>query len=82
MARYNVSFSFSECGRLHPTKIFLTLGEPFAAGKPLAEVYNAESRRPEVIKLFRYPRYRASCPVTRNSLIINNSERLYLVAPI
>ena len=78
MARYNVSFSFSECGRLHPTKIFLTRGDQFAAGKPLSEVYNAESFPPEVIKLFRYP---AFCPVTRNSLIINNSERLYLVAP-
>jgi hypothetical protein len=55
MARYNVSFSFSECGRLHSTKILLTLGEPFAAGKPLAEVDNAESLLPEVIKLFRYP---------------------------
>lgn len=79
MARYNLSFSFSECGRLHPTKIFLTLGESFAAGKPLAEVYNAEPLLPEVIKLFRYP---AFCPVTRNSLVINNSERWHLVAPI
>jgi hypothetical protein len=42
MARYNVSFSSSECGRLHPTKIFLTRGEEFAARKTLAEVYKAE----------------------------------------
>lgn len=79
MARYNVSFPCSECSRLHPTKIFPTLGEPFAAGKPLSEVYNAESLSPEVIKLFRYS---AFSPVTRNSLIINNSERSYLVAVI
>jgi hypothetical protein len=79
MARYNVSFSCSECGRLHPTKIFLSRGEQFAARKPLAEVYKAEPLPPEVINLFRYP---ALCPVTRNSVILNYSDRLYLVASI
>jgi hypothetical protein len=79
MARYNVSFLCGECGRLHPTKIFLSRGKQFAGRKPLAKVYKAQSLPTEVIKLFRYA---ALCPATRNSVIINNSERLYLVAPI
>jgi hypothetical protein len=47
MARYNVSFSCSEYGRLHPTKIFLSRGKQFATRTPLAEVYKAESLPPK-----------------------------------
>jgi hypothetical protein len=77
MARYNVSFSCSECGRLHPTKIFLTLQQGLAGREKLSEVYKGEPLPPEIIKLFRHP---ALCPITRNSVVINYSDRLYLVA--
>jgi hypothetical protein len=76
MAQYNVSFSCNECGRLHPTKLFLTLSKDFAAGEKLSQVYRGEPPPPEVIKLFRTP---ALCPVTRNSVIVDYSDRLHLV---
>jgi hypothetical protein len=79
MARYNVSYSCSECGRLHPTKVFLTRREEFPARKTLTEVYGAEPLPAEVIRLFRYP---ALCPVTRNSVTISHGDRLYLVGSV
>jgi hypothetical protein len=76
MARYNVSFSCNECGRLHPTKLFLTLSKDFATGEKLSQVYSGEPLPSEVIKLFRHP---ALCPITKNSVIIDYSDRLHLV---
>jgi hypothetical protein len=76
MARYNVSFSCSQCGRLHPTKIFLTLEQGFAGPENLSEVYKKEPLPPEIIKLFRHP---CLCPLTGNSIVINYSDLLYLV---
>ena len=52
MAQYNVSFSCNECGRLHPTKLFLTLSKDFAAGEKLSQVYRGDRLRPKSLNCF------------------------------
>jgi hypothetical protein len=73
---YNVSFSCSECGRPHATKINLSFAKTFAKGTTIRDVYSREPLPRDVIKLLRNP---ALCPVTRNSVIIDHAERLYLI---
>lgn len=77
MAKYNVTFSCGECGRFHPTEISLSLHQGLPPRENIYDVYEEESLPPEIIKLFRTP---ALCPVTRNSVVIDYSARLYVVA--
>jgi hypothetical protein len=75
MARYNVSFLCSDCGRIHPTKISVTVTDGPGRMKRIDEVYTPSAVPPEVTKLFRTY---VMCPVTRNSLKLDEKE-LYLV---
>jgi hypothetical protein len=74
--QYNVAFSCSECGRPHATKVYLTYAKKFATGTTIRDVYNREPLPRDVIKLLRNP---ALCPVTRNSVVLDHAEKLYLV---
>jgi hypothetical protein len=47
MARYNVSFSCGQCGRFHPTKVFLTFEKDFAAREKLSLVYKRYVSEPD-----------------------------------
>ena len=74
--QYKVAFSCSECGRPHATKVYLTHPKTFATGTTIRDVYSREPLPREVIKILRNP---ALCPVTRNSLVLDHAENLYLV---
>jgi hypothetical protein len=74
--QYKVAFSCSECGRPHATKVYLTHAKTFATGTTIRDVYSREPLPRDVIKLLRNP---ALCPVTRNSVVLDHAEKLYLV---
>jgi hypothetical protein len=74
--QYQVAFSCSECGRPHATKVYLTHAKTFATGTTIRDVYSREPLPREVIKILRNP---ALCPVTRNSVVLDYAEKLYLV---
>jgi hypothetical protein len=75
MARYNVSFLCSDCGRFHQTKTSVTVMDGPERVKRIDEVYRPDALPSEVPKLLR--RY-VTCPVTRASLKLNEKE-LYLI---
>jgi hypothetical protein len=75
MARYNVSFLCSDCGRIHPTKISVTVIDGPDRMKKVDEVYTPSALPPEITKLFRTY---VMCPVTRNSLKLGEKE-VYVV---
>jgi hypothetical protein len=75
MAPYTVSFLCSDCGRVHATKISLTVSDGPDGMKPVQELYTP-NRMPRAVT--RLLQTYVLCPVTRNSLKLNKSE-LYLV---
>jgi hypothetical protein len=75
MAKYNISFLCSECGRFHQTKISLTVIDGPDRVKRIDEAYKPSALPPEVAKLLRTY---VMCPVTRNSIKLDEKE-LYLV---
>jgi hypothetical protein len=75
MARYNVSFLCRDCGRIHPTKISVTVIDGPDRMKRMDEVYVPTDLPPDVTKLFRTY---VMCPVTRNSLKLDEKD-VYVV---
>jgi hypothetical protein len=75
MARYKVSFLCSDCGRIHPTKISVTVIDGPDRVKRIDEVYTPSVLPAEITKLLRTY---ATCPVTRNSIKLDE-KALYVV---
>jgi hypothetical protein len=76
MPTYAVAFACNECGRLHPTKVSLTLDKAFVSKEQIAQIYKAKPLPPEIVKLLRKPAY---CPVTQNSVVLDYADKLYLL---
>ena len=77
MTKYNVTFACNECSRFHPTNVWLSVNQYFPRNTKINAVYKGKSLPPEVMKLLRRP---ALCPITRNSVFLDYSEQLYVVA--
>jgi hypothetical protein len=75
MDQYNVSFLCSDCGRIHPAKISVTIIDGPDRLKRIDEVYTPSAMPAEITKLLRTY---GMCPVTRNSIKLDKNE-LYLL---